>query len=458
MFAPVLSERVQFSANSRASSEQNTLKKRISVLGATFNTGNMGVGALAAGTLTAICRQYPDAEISFFDYGKQGKMVEFQLEGRIIHIKFINIRFSKKFYLPNNIAFLILLSFIAKLLPSRRLRDKLVAHNVWLRHIHDSDLIVAISGGDSFSDIYGLGRFLYVALPQLLAIFSGKRLVLLPQTLGPFKGRLTQWIARYILARADTIYSRDRIALNSTSLAATNGHPANRVRFCYDVGFVMDPRKPASSESTLSSLTRDASRTLVGLNVSGLLAKGGYNQQNMFGLKADYNKVMARLVDFFIHSRGANVVLIPHVFGAGDDSESDSAACQRLYRSLAPLFGDRLHLLEGEYDQHEIKYIIGMCDFFVGSRMHACIAALSQSVPALAISYSDKFIGVLQTLDIDSLVADARRLDEDSILEVTARNYDQRSSIRQCLDRKIPLVKETVFNLFGDIERCSASA
>jgi polysaccharide pyruvyl transferase WcaK-like protein len=417
----------------------------------------MGVGALAAGTLTSICHRYPEAEISFLDYGKQSFTIEFSLADRNVPIRFINIRFSKKFYLPNNIALLILLSLLLRLLPTKGLRHKCAALNPWLRHIYDLDLVVSMAGGDSFSDIYGFGRFLYVALPQLLALFLGKRLILLPQTLGPFKAKPTRWIAKYILSHADTVYSRDRIALSNGNLPIGNGRHARDVRFCYDVGFVVNPRPPATSEPVLRSLSRGASSSLVGLNVSGLLAMGGYNQQNMFGLKGDYKQLMARLISFFIDSRDANVLLIPHVFGAEENPESDSAACQALYRSLRPLLGDKLHVVEGAYDQNEIKHIIGMCDFFIGSRMHACIAALSQSIPALAIAYSDKFMGVLQTLDIDALVADARKMDEDSIVSAAARTYDQRSSIRQCLNRKIPLVKETVLSLFADVERCSAN-
>lgn len=431
---------------------------KISILGAAFNTLNMGVGALAAGTLTAICHHYPDAEISFLDYGKQGGMVEFPFQERTIPVKFVNIRFSKKFYLTNNIALLILLSLALRLVPTRRLRYKFGARNPWLRHIYDSDLLASMSGGDSFSDIYGLGRFLYVALPQLLAIFSGKRLILLPQTLGPFKGKLTRAIAKYIFSRADTIYSRDQKGLHDLDILTACGSEEARLRFCYDVGFVVAPRRPPNLEPALGSIGQGVS-PLVGLNVSGLLALGGYTQRNMFGLKADYNKLVVRLIEFLIQRRGATVLLVPHVLGSEEgNSESDSVACKRIYQSLCGKFGDKIALVKGTYDQNEIKYIIGMCDFFVGSRMHACIAALSQSIPALAIAYSDKFVGVLQTLDIDSLVADARQLDEYSIVSVAARSFDQRSSIRQRLDRKIPLVKETVLNLFADIESCSASA
>jgi colanic acid/amylovoran biosynthesis protein len=425
---------------------------KISILGAAFNTPNMGVGALAAGTLTSICHQHPDAEISFLDYGKQGMTVEFPLQGRTIPVKFVNLRFSKKLYLPNNIALLILFSLALRLLPIRRLRYGLGARNTWLRHIYDSDLLVSMSGGDSFSDIYGFGRFLYVALPQLLAIFSSKRLILLPQTLGPFKGKLTRAIAKYIFSRADTIYSRDHTGLRDLDIPSNGADDRAKLRFCYDVGFVVAPRRPANLEHTLSRLGEGTS-PVVGLNVSGLLAMGGYTQRNMFGLKADYNKLVARLVEFFIQSRSATVLLVPHVFGSEEgNSESDSVACKRVYQSLRDRFGDKIRLVEGSYDQNEIKYIIGMCDFFVGSRMHACIAALSQRIPAVAIAYSDKFIGVLQTLGVDSLVADARQMDDDSIVNAVAHSYDHRSSIRQCLEHKIPLVKEMVLKLFADVD------
>jgi polysaccharide pyruvyl transferase WcaK-like protein len=431
---------------------------KISILGASFNTPNMGVGALAAGTLTTIWHQYPGAEISFLDYAKQGTTVEFPLQGRTIPVKFMNIRFSKKFYLPNNIALLILLSLTLKLLPAKRLRQKLAARNAWLQHIYESDLFVSMSGGDSFSDIYGFGRFLYVVLPQLLVIFCGKRLVLLPQTLGPFKGRLTRAIANYVFSRASVIYSRDYQGLKDVDTPAKNGHRGSRLRFCYDVGFVLEPRKPLQLDAGLSSLSQGSS-PVVGLNVSGLLAMGGYTQQNMFGLKADYNALMVELIRFLIEQRGATVLLVPHVFdGEQANAESDTAACRAVYRSLQHSYNGKVRLVEGKYDQSEIKYIIGMCDFFVGSRMHACIAALSQGIPALAIAYSDKFIGVLQTLGIDSLVADARQMDVDSIVNAISDSYDRRSSIRKCLERKIPLVKDTILGLFADIEGTPARA
>jgi colanic acid/amylovoran biosynthesis protein len=75
----------------------------------------------------------------------------------------------------------------------------LARRNRWLQAVQEADVALAVSGGDSFSDIYGLGRFMYVALPQLLVMAVGKPLVLLPQTIGPFAGPTARAIARAIV-------------------------------------------------------------------------------------------------------------------------------------------------------------------------------------------------------------------------------------------------------------------
>ena len=83
--------------------------------------------------------------------------------------------------------------------------------------------------------------------------------------------------------------------------------------------------------------------------------------------------------------------------------------------------------------------------------MHACIAALSQYVPAVAIAYSDKFLGVMQTVGVGSLVADARKMSSEEILEVVNRAFDQRASLRTDLQEKMPQIKQSVLGLFGGI-------
>lgn len=429
------------------------MPSKIISLGASFsNTGNMGVNALTAGTIRCILHQFPTAEIILLDYGKRRLTFNVDFERRSIPVKLINVRFSKKIYLKNNIALLVFISFILKFIPFQRIKDKLISRDFYLNHISEADIVTSIAGGDSFSDIYGLGRFLYVSLPQLLALFMGKKLVLLPQTLGPFNGRITKFIARYILNRASIIYSRDYVGLKETKAFLGDRCDSAKLRFCYDVGFAVDPVSPDKMDvdGLLEKRKRDS--FTVGLNVSGLLFMGGYTRNNMFGLRIDYREFIYDLIDFLIQKRNATVLLIPHVFGVSKDSECDATICKNIYNDLKPKYKNKIFLVKGNYDQNEIKYIIGLCDFFIGSRMHACIAAISQHVPTVALAYSKKFLGVIQSLGFESLVVDLRILNKDEIFDIIDKTYEHRNSVNKQLQQCMPKIKYSALNLFNDIE------
>ncbi len=411
----------------------------------------MGVNALAAGTIKAFNERYPSGELFLFDYGRTANTISFRLGNSRVPVKLVNIRFSKKVFLGNNIALLITIATLVRCIPIRWLREKAVSANPTLRRMAEADIVASMAGGDSFSDIYGMGRLLYVSLPQILALLLGKKLVLLPQTIGPFRGATARSIARLIMRRAALIYSRDKPGLEEARKLIGAGHSDGKIRFCYDVGFVVDPAAPPHMD--LDGLPEPGRRSapVVGLNISGLLHMGGYERNNMFGLVVDYRKLVRDLIDHLTGTLGATVLLVPHVFGPREDLESDSTVCEAIYEELGPGRENKLYLARGTYDQGEIKYIIGLCDVFIGSRMHACIAALSQSVPTVSIAYSRKFIGVMESIGVSDLVADPRTLGSEAIIGVIDRVYDQRATIRRQLEQAMPRVKETVLKLFEEI-------
>ena len=421
-------------------------KPRIAILGATPNSSNMGVGALAAGTVRCFLRAYPEAALHFLDYAKERSVETLTLDGREVRVPVVNLRFSKRVFLPNNIALLLLFALFLKIIPSRKLRNWIISKNAYLSEICGMDLFASIAGGDSFSDIYGMERFLYVSLPQILVLLLGKKLVLLPQTFGPFRGGLAKSFTRYILKHADRVYSRDDQGLGEMKKLLGPGAADSKFEFCYDVGFVLQPEPPARIELAGFGSLDEHEGPLVALNVSGLLFMGGYTRNNMFGLRADYPQFTRDLIGLLAEKKGASVLLVPHVFG--QDKESDTSACEQLYEELKDKYPDRLGLVRGQYNQHEIKYVIGKCDFLVGARMHACIAAVSQAIPAVCVAYSDKFIGVMSAIGVDSIVADARALDEPQLLEFVEKALDGRAAIRERLEQRMPEVKSRVLNLF----------
>ncbi|WP_169517177.1 polysaccharide pyruvyl transferase family protein [Azohydromonas australica] len=419
---------------------------KILLLGASFGTGNMGVGALTAGALTVIRRRFPQASVSLLDYGREAALSQTRIDGKTLSVPLVNLRFSWKLFLLNNVALLLALSVLMRCLSAQG-RRWLVQRNPWLRAVTDADAAVAVSGGDSFSDIYGLGRFFYVALPQLLAVSLGVKLIMLPQTIGPFRTGLARRVAAFLMRRAELVYSRDAVGIDEIG-KLVDPAAASKARFCYDIGFVLEPHAPCALEvDVLRQLPRQ--RPVVGLNVSGLLYIGGYTRRNMFELKLDYNELVECLVAYFTEVEEADVVLIPHVFGA--HQESDVTAAQALYERLRQRHGQRLHVMQGDFDQNEVKYAIGCCDFFVGARMHACIAALSQAVPAVGVAYSDKFAGVFDSVGVPELVVDPRRMSLDEALAAVRQAFTRRNDIHAELGTSMPRIKARVLALLDDI-------
>ncbi|MBI2400688.1 MAG: hypothetical protein HYV23_06500, partial [Deltaproteobacteria bacterium] len=146
--------------------ERPAKQPKVLLLGVSFNTRNMGVGALAAGAIKCIRHSHPGSDIKLLDYGKMPETHTLKIAGKDELIELINLRFSKKLFLANNVALLIMLAAMARFLPFKSVRRWIIGSNPYLREIDEADMAASIAGGDSFSDIYGLSRFFYVALPQ----------------------------------------------------------------------------------------------------------------------------------------------------------------------------------------------------------------------------------------------------------------------------------------------------
>ena len=425
---------------------------KILLIGAVFDTGNLGVSALAESSIKVIVHRWPSAEIKILGGQREPCRYDLDIADRRISVEILPLRYSKNIFLPNHFFMLFLASLLVRVCPSRRLRNFLASRNKYLKAIFDADLAVDITGGDSFSDIYGLYRFMYVLLPKLLIIRFRKRLVMLPQTYGPFYGRLSRTLSAYVLRRASIVHSRDHAGMERvrTLLGPRLSANGENIRFTPDVAFVLDPVEPSAEQSAFVRNVRAKATTLVGLNVSGLLFNNAASQSR-FGLKCPYLSLVRSIILRLLEKPDVTILLVPHVFPfRGDDSESDVKACTAVYDSAGPEQRARLVNLRDEYSHNQAKHIIGHCDFFIGSRMHSCIAAMSQGVPTVGVAYSQKFHGVFDTVDMSGCVADARTLDETELPEKIDSLFLEKDRIHKDLQNRIPGLRQDIFDIFKD--------
>jgi colanic acid/amylovoran biosynthesis protein len=424
---------------------------KIGLLGASFDTGNMGVSALAESSIKCIIHRWPDAEIILLGSGYEPHQFHIRIMEKEIVARTIPIRFSKNIFLPYHFLWFAFFGLFSKILPGAQAKDILFSLNRYVETLFEADLVVDITGGDSFSDIYGLQRFLFHASKKWLVILFGKKLIMLPQTYGPFDKRLTRVLARHILNRTITIYSRDRNGVELVKHMLKTKNVESKVKFSPDVAFVLDAHRPDAAEINSLEEIRGENTIVVGLNISGLLYHGGYTRNNMFGLKTDYVCLIHSVIDLLMGYDNVVVLLVPHVFPpAGYEVESDPEVCSEVYKWASEKYEGRVFLTRCEYNHNEIKYIIGLCDFFIGSRMHACIAAISQNIPTMGLAYSKKFEGVFESIGLGDCVADTRNCDEEEVLEKLESVFKRRNQIRNQLEHVIPQVKENILGIFNN--------
>lgn len=415
---------------------------RVLILGACYGTGNLGVDALLSGTIASILNKDPEAEIVLLDFSRERHVFRVPNGQAEIQVRLENLRFSWKIWMKNNGFLLLVLALLIRIFPLIQVRNWCFARYPALEVITGASLALSLAGGDSFSDIYGFRRMIYVCLPQYLVLAMGCPLLLLPQTLGPFKACWARWMARLVMMHAAKVYSRDQASLKLARemLGENSGH----IAYSQDMAFALESRVPRGK---LPEWTVGRKRPLVGLNVSGLLFMGGYNLDNMFGLKSDYPELVRALIRWFTQEAGADLVLITHVTGC----ENDATACKELHAELSVACEGKLHLTDPECDHREIKWLIGHCDFFLGARMHACIAALSQGIPAIGMAYSRKFSGVFESVEVPELVADLRSLDTGEVMKKVIDLYGQKEVFSSRLQLTTPRARHAAENLYGEL-------
>jgi polysaccharide pyruvyl transferase WcaK-like protein len=171
----------------------------------------------------------------------------------------------------------------------------------------------------------------------------------------------------------------------------------------------------------------------------------------MFGLTCDYPALVKDIISCFADPADQYVLLVPHVVPPAFAVEDDLAAIRETVRSLPVELRDKVIVSEGGLDQNETKYLIGQCDFFLGARMHAAIAALSQGVPAVGMAYSKKFVGVFETAGVADCVLDMRLLNNEQLLSGMKEMFARRQEIRSVLENTMPKLRNTIFQLFDDL-------
>ncbi len=286
----------------------------------------------------------------------------------------------------------------------------------YLADLKSIDIMLDIGAGDSFTDIYRNKRYAYIIAIKALALAAGKRLILSPQTIGPFSRQPHTAIAAWACRKAEVVFVRDPMSMTVLQQMAPDADARQAIDVAFALPFDRAARVPGGP-------------VRVGINPSGLLMGGGYSGNNEFGLSIDYPALTRAIIGDFLAMPGVEVVLVPHVIASGMANDDDSSAADQLKAEFPAL--------ERGPDfasPSAAKSFISGLDFLVGARMHATIAAYSAGVPVVPISYSRKFEGLYGGLGYPWLVP-AKGLSTAAarafIVDAFARRAEMAADIRK---------------------------
>lgn len=426
----------------------NKEKYSICLFGASLTTGNMGVSALSVSLINLLNRVKPDSKITLVIPQRESGKHELFINNKKKIINIVNFRLSPKSRLSDHLFWIFILALCSKVIPFNSIRLSIINSNNMLKQLYSADFIGDIYSGDSFSDIYGFFRFVISIIPRLIIILLNKKYVLLPQTYGPYKNILSEHLASNILLKANKIFSRDKQGIILVKKMLRKKRIIKNIYYCPDVAFTLEPIKPENYNLPINNNNK---KPIIGINISGLLYNGGYTKNNMFQLKITYKDFVKELIRKILASGKHYIFLVPHTYSNDDGIENDYYACSLAWKSLSVQEKEKVFVIPKDFNQNEIKWIIGNCDFFIGSRMHSCIAALSQGIPTIGLAYSKKFKGVFSSVDSDDMVIDARTTESVPAFKRILIALEERKDKAEKLIINIKKVKNDIMNYFSDL-------
>lgn len=312
-------------------------------------------------------------------------------------------------------------------------------NNYKIHRLKSFDIIFDVGEGDSFSDIYGVKRFNRINNSKKLFNWLGVKQVLLPQTIGPFYSKTIEKEAQRAITKDVTVIARDKKSKDCAELVFQD----HQISESIDLAFYLPFEKKYFEEGSIN----------IGLNVSGLLWKGGYTQNNQFKLKTDYRKCIHEIISYFLSVPNVKLFIVPHVVSTKLGSEGDVSTCKEISSQynveLAPIFSSPI----------EAKSFISGLDFFVGARMHSCIAAFSSGVPVIPMAYSRKFEGLFSdTLEYDYL-CDCMNDETDVSVKKIISGFEKRdllenkvtNSLSNIVKPRVEQLLETVGGFFKEL-------
>jgi len=300
---------------------------------------------------------------------------------------------------------------------------KTLTYSSMMQFIKSSDAVISL-GGDNYTADYGDLPY-FLNLNKLVRRFR-KKLIIWGASIGPFPEDDTLNEIVEQLKAVDLITVRET---KSFEYLKSLGISKN-VKLVADPAFLLIP-----DEKSTECIFYDIGAPILGFNISPILA----NYTNKL-TDEEIIKECTLFLQKVIKDNGFHILFIPHVtkkMGLNNDYNFMEKIFNNLKNTSA------VKSVSSEYNAMQLKSIISKCNFFIGARTHATIAALSTGVPTLSIGYSVKSKGInMDLFGHNDFVLDIKDLSAELLFDKFIQLCSMEREIKKILSVQIPNFKE----------------
>lgn len=326
----------------------------------------------------------------------------------------------------------------------RDLYNNYATLNLINKRIKEIDKLIVL-GGDDLSEYYSI-KALKKEFFRISHIKKKKEVILVGQTIGPFHDERIE-LAKLCFENVN-IYSRDpwttRYLINDLKNKSTKDSA--------DLAFLDLPLQDDLNirDSVLDKYNLQKEK-YVSIVPSGLY-------RSYCSDKDKYIENLVKIIKYICSKYSKfKVVILPHVLRNSDIDD------RNIIKEIEILLGKDKNLvyIYDEMSPLHARFILGSGIFTVTGRMHGAISTLQMRKPAICISYSVKYRGVIgEGLGLNNLIVDGSNKEswKSNIIEkevckridMVENNYE--SLIKQ-IDTSVNIVEEKALNMIECIAK-----
>lgn len=393
-----------------------------------YSWKNKGDAAIVLSMLEDIKKQFPSAEIylSSFDPNDNKKYGDFKFYRTINGILYPNFKNLPKclmkfiwFMVRIKIFELInLLGVKPYFLFFGELKEKIKSYSQF-------DLIIACGGGylltKSQLSIFPIKTKTY---DFYLASLFNKNYILYNQSIGPFMNQWHFLFIRKALSKAKLIICREVLTYNRLKK-----YGLKNIILSHDIAFNL---KSKENDALLRKYKYDKKNINIGITVRNWLKQ---NKQKI------YEKEIAKFIIQKINYDNKIVFyFMPQVIFK-EFNDNDLIVARRICSYIPDKIKKNVIIVDEDLHPCELKYIISKMNFFIGTRMHSNIFALSSNVKTIAICYEPKTRGIMKMIGLNNYVMDMDKMASENLHKIFDNLKKDKEYIKK-LKKEIPKIRD----------------